>query len=44
MITFTLEGRCGSGVKSASGLSIGVVVGGGSDDMVVVLLVLLRVV
>ena len=28
-------GRCGSGVKSVFGLSIGGVVGGGLDDMVV---------
>ena len=44
MITFTFEGRCGSGVKRVSVLSIESVDGGGLDDMVVVLSLLLLVV
>ena len=40
----TFEGRCGSGVKRVSVLSIGSVDRGGLDDMVVVLSLLLLVV
>ena len=44
MITFTFDGRCGSGVNRVFMLSIGLFVGGGLDDMVVLLLVMLLVV